>query len=104
MFRFIVAALLLVAPVQAHPGHENYEVGGECVSINEEKGSPCYITSLGDTFIITDAHYIWTFEQIFDMVFAEYYTVSLNGEYLRDDVCWKSARGIHCRKFSFIYE
>jgi len=103
MFRFIAAALLLAAPVQAHPGHEVFTNEGQCYNISTEEYSDCTLYHGTNSFIIEDEYAVWTFTEEFNMGFSNYYSVERDGEYAMGDICWSSHEGIHCRGFAFLY-
>ena len=103
MFRFIAAALLLITPVQAHPGHDIFENEGQCHNIATDEYSECKLYRNTDYFLIEDEYAIWTFTEEFDMIFGVYYSVERDGEYAMSDICFTSHEGIHCRSFSFLY-
>ena len=105
MLRYLLAAILIAAPssVQAHPGHQ-YSSDGSCVSIGDNTESPCSITMTIHNFVIVDGNNIWKYTEQFDMIFSRYYRVEMNGEAVGHDLCWDSSDGVHCRKFSFVYE
>ena len=103
MFRFIAAALLLVLPAQAHPGHEIFENEGQCHNIVTEDYSDCKLYRNINYFVIQDEYATWTFTEEFDMILGVYYYVERDGEYAMNDICWTSDKGIHCRQFSFLY-
>lgn len=103
MFRFIAAALLLAAPVQAHPHHEVFTNEGHCYDIATEVKTDCVLIHNRDYFIINDGTFVWTFTERLDMFFAEYYVVDVGGFQQQDDICYTSDSGIHCRSFSFLY-
>jgi hypothetical protein len=100
----ILVGLIFAPPAHGHPGHENYQIGGHCSPINQEVKVPCSVVSLGSDFIIEDGIGVWKYTETLDMIFASLYSVELNGEELRNDICWKSDVGIHCKGFSFTYE
>ena len=104
MLRYLLAAILIAAPsgVQAHPGHQ-VSSDGSCLSLAYDIESPCSISMNTHNFVIVDNDNTWKYTEQFNMVFARYYRVEMNGDEVGHDLCWESSEGVHCRKFSFLY-